>query len=244
MEISIVVPVRDEEDNVGPLVDEIDAALRPRDAAYEIIFIDDGSRDGTADALRGARQRCPSLRVIRHAQSCGQSGAIRSGVDAARGALVGTLDGDGQNDPADLPRLFDQLAAANAGAHRAVGMVSGERVKRHDRLHRRIASRLANGVRSRLLHDGARDTGCGIKVFYRDAFLRLPYFDHMHRFMPALMAREGYAVQFVAVNHRPRQHGRSKYRNLSRLGVGIVDLIGVMWLRRRARRITTITEEE
>jgi glycosyltransferase involved in cell wall biosynthesis len=233
--ISVVVPVKDEAGNVGPLVREIAAALS--DAPHEIIFIDDGSSDGTAEALAALKSEIPQLRVLRHARNLGQSRGVRSGVKAAKGEVIVTLDGDGQNDPADIPKL---LAALGAEAH--VGMVSGVRVKRKDTASRRLASRLGNGFRNLMLGDGAADTGCGLKAFRRDAFLDLPYFDHIHRFLIALVLREGWQVRYVPVNHRPRLSGRSKYTNFGRLLVSIHDLLGVRWLQRRHRGISDTRE--
>jgi len=239
VEVSVVVPVRDEQDNVLPLIGEIHAALSEREA-FEIVYVDDGSSDDTPARLAEARARYPELRVLRHVASCGQSAAIRTGARAARGTIVVTLDGDGQNDPADIPALLDAWRAEGRAPN--LGMVTGQRVRRRDSGLRRLSSRIANGVRSRLLDDGIADTGCGLKAFSRDAFLVLPYFDHMHRFLPALMRREGLAVAVVPVNHRPRQAGRSKYGVMNRLWVGIVDLCGVMWLMRR-RRLAEIADD-
>jgi dolichol-phosphate mannosyltransferase len=228
--ISVVVPVKDEAENVVPLAREI-AAATAGEPSVEIIFVDDGSSDGTADMLVAMKRELPSLRVIRHARNLGQSRGIRTGVQAARSNIVVTLDGDGQNDPADIPKLLAILRDPSHGAN--VGLVSGFRDKRKDNLSRRLASRIGNAVRAGLLNDGATDTGCGLKVFRREAFLALPYFDHMHRFIIALMLREGHGVQFVTVNHRERKHGASKYTNLSRSLVSINDLLGVRWLQRR-----------
>jgi dolichol-phosphate mannosyltransferase len=226
--ISVVVPVKDEAGNVGPLAREIAAALAGE--AHEIIFIDDGSADGTDKALAALKTEIPQLRVLRHSRNLGQSRGIRSGVLAARGDIIITLDGDGQNDPADIPKL---LAALRAEAQ--VGMVSGVRTRRKDTASRRIASKLGNGFRSFMLGDGASDTGCGLKAFRRQAFLELPYFDHIHRFLIALVLREGWQVRFVPVNHRPRLTGTSKYTNFGRLLVSGQDLLGVRWLQRRHR---------
>jgi dolichol-phosphate mannosyltransferase len=226
--ISVVVPVKDEAGNVGPLAREIAAALAGE--AHEIIFIDDGSSDGTGAALAALKTEIPQLRVLRHSRNLGQSRGIRSGVLAARGDIIITLDGDGQNDPADIPKL---LAALHAEA--GVGMVSGVRTKRKDTASRRIASKLGNRFRSFMLGDGASDTGCGLKAFRRHAFLELPYFDHIHRFLIALVLREGWEVRFVPVNHRPRLTGTSKYTNFGRLLVSGQDLLGVRWLQRRHR---------
>jgi glycosyltransferase involved in cell wall biosynthesis len=231
--ISAVVPVKDEAGNVAPLAREIDAALKPlapEMGAYEIIFVDDGSKDGTAEELKALRGEIPALRVLRHARNLGQSRGIRTGVQAAKGSLIVTLDGDGQNDPADIPKL---LAALRRDP--ALAMVSGVRVKRRDTASRRLASRLGNRFRNLFLNDGAVDTGCGLKLFRREAYLALPYFDHQHRFLIALMRREGGDVGFVPVGHRPRGVGRSKYTNLGRLMVSISDLLGVRWLIRRHR---------
>jgi dolichol-phosphate mannosyltransferase len=226
--ISVVVPVKDEAGNVGPLAREIADALAGE--PHEIIFIDDGSGDGTDLALAALKTEIPQLRVLRHSRNLGQSRGIRSGVLAARGDIIITLDGDGQNDPADIPKL---LAALRAEA--PVGMVSGVRTQRKDTASRRIASRLGNGFRSFMLGDGASDTGCGLKAFRRQAFLELPYFDHIHRFLIALVLREGWQVRFVPVNHRPRLTGTSKYTNFGRLLVSGQDLLGVRWLQRRHR---------
>lgn len=227
--ISVVVPVKDEAGNVGPLAREIAAALAG-EPAQEIIFVDDGSSDGTASALVALKSEIPTLRVLRHGRNLGQSRGIRTGVQAARGEIIVTLDGDGQNDPADIPKL---LAALRAEPH--VGLVSGVRVKRKDTASRRIASRLGNGFRNLMLGDGASDTGCGLKAFRRQAFLDLPYFDHIHRYLIALVLRDGWKVTFVPVNHRPRLSGASKYTNFGRLLVSMQDLLGVRWLQRRHR---------
>ena len=235
-ELSVVVPVFNERDNVVPLIEEIVAALEGR-IAYEIVYVDDASRDDTLAVLREARGRFPQLRVVRHLSQSGQSTAVRTGVRAARGAWVATLDGDGQNDPADIPKLLDARAAADA----RVRLFAGWRVSRRDDLLKRISSKVANGVRGRLLRDATPDTGCGLKLFERALFLELPYFSHMHRFLPALVQRAGYGVQSVPVGHRPRTRGVSKYGMWNRLWVGIADLRGVAWLIRRSRR--TETEE-
>jgi dolichol-phosphate mannosyltransferase len=234
--ISVVVPVKDEAGNVAPLAREIAAALAAA-PAHEILFIDDGSSDGTAAALTALKSEIPALRVLRHDRNLGQSRGIRTGVKAARGATIVTLDGDGQNDPADIPALLAVL-----DSDRAVGLVSGVRVKRKDTASRRLASRLGNGFRNLMLQDGATDTGCGLKAFRRDAFLDLPYFDHIHRFLIALVLREGWQVRFVPVNHRPRLTGASKYTNFGRLLVSGQDLLGVRWLQRRYRGKAGTTE--
>jgi dolichol-phosphate mannosyltransferase len=229
--LSVVVPVKDEAGNVAPLANEIAAALKA-ERNYEIIFVDDGSNDATAAELLALKPALP-LRLLAHGRNLGQSRALRTGVRAARGELIVTLDGDGQNDPADIPKLLAvfRAEAANPG----FAMVAGERVKRRDTWQKRLASRLANRLRRFLLGDNASDTGCGLKVFKREAFLALPYFDHMHRYLITLMLREGYQLRFVPVSHRPRGTGRSKYGVWDRALVGVRDLLGVMWLKRRFR---------
>ncbi len=237
-EISVVIPVRNEAENVGPLAQEIATALAGR--SFEILFVDDGSTDATAAAVLDARTRIPQVRLLRHSFRSGQSAAITTGVQHARAEWIGTLDGDGQNDPADLPKLMARLLdPANAG----VALIQGHRVTRKDTGFRRFQSRIANGVRSSMLGDGTPDTGCGIKVMSRAAYLDLPKFDHMHRFLPALFLRGGARVISVPVNHRPRARGTSKYGMLDRLWVGIVDIFGVMWLRRRYKPGLTVREE-
>jgi glycosyltransferase involved in cell wall biosynthesis len=231
IEFSVVVPVRDEAGNAAALAREIAQVLEGR--SYEMIFVDDASRDDTRAELAALKMELPALRLIGHRKNSGQSRAVRTGVIAARAPVVGTLDGDGQNDPADLPRLLARLTRPDAPAD--LGMVAGKRGKRQDSWSKRMASRIANGIRKAALKDGADDSGSGVKVFKREAFLRVPYFDHMHRFMPALMLREGYAVEFLEVNHRHRGAGRSKYTNLGRLAANMTDLFGVMWLRSRSR---------
>lgn len=225
--------MHDEAGNAANLAREIAAALDGR--SYEMIFVDDSSRDDTRGELAALKAELPALRLIGHRSNAGQSRAVRTGVMAARAPVVGTLDGDGQNDPADLPRLLMRLTRADAPTD--LGMVAGKRGKRQDSWSKRMASRIANNIRKAALKDGADDSGSGIKVFKREAFLQLPYFDHMHRFMAALMLREGYAVEFLEVNHRHRGAGRSKYTNLGRLAANMTDLFGVMWLRSRARRV-------
>ena len=229
--LSVVVPVKDEAGNVVPLAREIAAALKA-EKNYEIIFVDDGSTDATAAELVAMKPSLP-LRVLAHARNLGQSRALRTGIRAARSELIVTLDGDGQNDPADIPKLLDLFRAE--AANPAFAMVAGERAKRQDTWKKRLASRLANKLRRSLLNDSANDTGCGLKVFRREAFLALPYFDHMHRYLITLMQREGYAIRFVRVGHRPRGTGKSKYGVIDRALVGVRDLLGVMWLKRRFR---------
>ncbi len=228
-DISVVVPVFDEEGAAPDLAREIAAAFAGRN--FEIVFVDDRSRDATRAALAALKAEIPQLRVLTHGANSGQSRAIRSGILAARGDIVVTLDGDGQNDPADGPALVDALMAGPP----ELALVGGERVKRQDSRAKKVASRFGNGVRKRLLKDTANDTGCGLKAFRREAFLRLPYFDHIHRYIPALMLREGYQVDFRPVNHRHRQTGQSKYTNLGRLWASLSDLLGVMWLQSRSR---------
>jgi len=230
LEISIVIPVYNEEANIQPLVVEVARAFKDRE--YEIILVDDCSDDGSWALLQQLRTDNPRLRALRHSLRCGQSTAIYNGVKAARAAVVGTLDGDGQNDPADLPDLLRTLHEAG----RQVAMVAGWRTQRKDSAVKLMSSRIANSVRRNLLRDGTPDTGCGIKVFYRDVFISLPYFDHMHRFLPALVQRTGRTVISVPVKHRARLRGKSKYGVWNRLWVGIVDLLGVAWLIRRSHR--------
>ena len=233
-EIAVVVPVRDEADNIAPLIAEIVAALTPV-CPFEIVYVDDGSRDETSARLRAARAADARIRTVRHKTSCGQSQAVATGVKAARASIVATIDGDGQNDPADIPRLLARYKA-EAAATRERLLIAGQRTKRKDTATKRFSSRVANAVRGRMLGDNTPDTGCGLKLFSRAAFLDMPRFDHMHRFLPALMIRAGGRVESVPVNHRPRERGKSKYGMWDRLWVGIVDLFGVMWLIRRASR--------
>ena len=235
-QLSVVVPVFNEQDNVGPLLREILAALRGR-IDFEAVFVDDDSKDGTLAALQALKAEAPELRVLHHVKQSGQSTAIRTGVKHARGAWIATLDGDGQNDPADIPKLL----AARESADRGIRLFAGWRVDRRDSGSKRWASKWANAIRARMLRDDTPDTGCGIKLFERDAFLDLPYFDHMHRYLPALMQRAGWKTVSVPVNHRARTAGVSKYNNLNRALVGIRDLRGVAWLIARNRR--TATEE-
>lgn len=236
MELSVVVPVFNEEDNVHPLIAEIARALRGS-IAFEIVYVDDHSRDATPERLRAALAEYPELRVLRHARQSGQSTAIRTGVKAARAPWVATLDGDGQNDPADIPKLLDERARSTA----MVKLFAGWRVNRVDSGSKRWASKLANALRARMLRDATPDTGCGIKLFERAAYLDLPYFDHMHRYLPALMQRAGWQTRSVAVNHRGRSSGASKYTNFGRALVGIRDLFGVSWLIARSR-LTDVEE--
>ena len=240
-QLSVVVPVFNEQDNVAPLVGEIVAALRGRapdeGGDFEIVYVDDHSTDATFDTLRGLKAEVPELRVLRHVTNSGQSTAIRTGVKAARGGWIATLDGDGQNDPADIPKLLAQRAQSAA----EVKLFAGWRVNRQDSGSKRWASRLANAIRTRMLRDDTPDTGCGTKLFEREAFLELPFFNHMHRYLPALMQRAGWKTRSVPVNHRHRTTGVSKYNNLNRAMVGIADLRGVAWLIRRGK-VTRVEE--
>ncbi|MBI5261723.1 MAG: glycosyltransferase family 2 protein [Bradyrhizobium sp.] len=235
--VSIVVPVRNEAGNIVPLIEEIVAALEGR-WEYEIIYVNDGSTDTTGERLINAMEQRGNLRQLRHAKSTGQSAAVRSGVRAARGGIVATLDGDGQNNPAFLPDLIS--AIEKGGEH--VGLAAGQRVGRRDTGFKKFQSRVANRVRNAILHDGTRDTGCGLKAFRRDVFLMLPYFDGLHRFLPALVRREGYDVTYVDVIDRPRHSGVSNYGFFDRVWVGIMDLAGVWWLIRRKKPTPEVTE--
>jgi glycosyltransferase involved in cell wall biosynthesis len=241
MDLSIVIPVKDEASNIAPLVAEIAAALDTNGIDYEIIYVDDGSGDATAAEIARLQAGNRRLRLVRHAESCGQSAAIHSGVKAARAAWIATLDGDGQNDPADIPVLWQIARAAPADPPL---LIAGHRARRQDSWSKRRASKIANAVRRAMLHDDTPDTGCGLKLFPRALFLDLPYFDHMHRFLPALALREGAVVRSLPVNHRPRERGVSKYGTWDRLWVGISDLFGVMWLRRRRSRPAIIEDPQ
>jgi dolichol-phosphate mannosyltransferase len=234
--ISVVVPARNEAGNIAPLVEEIVRALCAF-APSEIIYVNDGSRDDTEAELQALMRVHHSLRQIKHGVSCGQSAAVRTGVAAARAPIVATLDGDGQNDPAFLPAL---VAALERDC--AVGLVAGQRVGRKATGFKRLQSRVANAARKAILRDGTRDTGCGLKAFRREVFLALPYFDALHRFLPALVRREGYKVAYVDVVDRPRLHGVSNYGLWDRLWVGILDLAGVWWLIRRRKRVPLVSE--
>jgi dolichol-phosphate mannosyltransferase len=235
--VSVVVPVRNEAENIAPVIAEIAAALDGR-WNYEIIYVNDGSTDATPERLASAMKSRPNLREVRHAASAGQSAAVRSGVRAAHGAIVATLDGDGQNNPAFLPAL---ISAIEEGGERT-GLAAGQRVGRKDTGFKKIQSRIANGVRKAILHDGTRDTGCGLKAFRREVFLAMPYFDGLHRFLPALMRREGYDIAYVDVIDRPRHSGVSNYGFFDRLWIGIMDLAGVWWLIRRKKPTPVATE--
>ncbi|QQO31158.1 glycosyltransferase family 2 protein [Bradyrhizobium diazoefficiens] len=234
--VSIIVPVRNEADNIAPLIEEITAALGER-WAYEIIYVNDGSTDATGERLAAVMAQRDNLRQLRHAKSGGQSAAVRSGVRAARGVIVATLDGDGQNNPAFLP---DLIAAVEKGAN--VGLAAGQRVGRKDTGFKKFQSRVANKVRNAILQDGTRDTGCGLKAFRREVFLTMPYFDGLHRFLPALVRREGFDIAYVDVIDRPRHSGVSNYGFFDRLWIGIMDLAGVWWLIRRKKPTPDVTE--
>lgn len=237
MKISVVVPVHNETDNVIPLIEEIHQALNGQDA-YEMLFVDDGSTDDTLLKLKAAMQQFPALRVLQHQKSCGQSRAVHSGVTAAQYDWVATLDGDGQNDPADIPQMITTLQAQQS---EKLWMLAGHRHLRNDTGWRRFSSKFANAIRQAILHDQTPDSGCGLKLFRRDKFLALPYFDHIHRFLPAMIKMSGGNVISVKVNHRFRSHGQSKYGTLDRLMAGIIDLLGVVWLRKR-HSLATVSE--
>lgn len=232
-ELAVVVPVKNEADNILPLVTEIHAALDGV-VEFEIIYVDDGSTDATGQKLLEAKGRFPQLRFIRHRASCGQSQAIATAVKHARAPLIAMLDGDGQNDPADLPSMLARWRA-EPEASREKLLIAGWRANRKDTSSRRWASKAANAIRAWALRDNTPDTGCGSKLFSRALFLDLPRFDHMHRYLPALTIRAGGTVESVVVNHRPRGAGASNYSNLRRALVGVPDLLGVMWLMRRSR---------
>ena len=238
-ELSVVIPVHNEEANIQPLVDEVRQAL-DGNIDYELIYVNDGSNDATLERLSEAGRECPQLRVITHVYSAGQSTAVRTGVQNANGTWIATLDGDGQNDPADIPALYEALMS-NSGS--GIQLVNGYRKKRKDTFIKRISSRLANGIRSFLLKDETPDTGCGLKVFSRAAYLELPFFDHMHRFLPAMIQRGGGKVMSVEVNHRERERGSSHYGFFDRLWVGVPDLMGVAWLQRRVTHPVIKKEE-
>ena len=235
--VSVVVPVRNEVDNVAPLVTEIAAALEGH-WLFEVVYVNDGSTDGTEAELQRLMALHPWLRRVRHKQSCGQSAAVRTGAAAARAPIVVTLDGDGQNNPTFLPAMIRALETGQPG----VGLVAGQRVGRKATGFKKLQSRIANAVRNAVLRDGTRDTGCGLKAFRRDVFLALPYFDGLHRFLPALVKREGFTIGYIDVVDRPRQGGVSNYGLWDRLWVGILDLAGVWWLIRRKKRVPEILE--
>jgi len=233
MEVSLVIPVHNEEENIEPLLAEIQTALDGIN--FEVIYVDDGSTDNTLLRLQNAAKSMPSLRIVRHERSCGQSTAVLTGVRHASAPWIATLDGDGQNDPANIPRMLAEAKRGKGAGEKPLVCVCGYRRTRRDTWLKRLSSRIANRVRSALLKDDTPDTGCGLKVFLREEFLALPYFDHMHRFLPALFLRSGGAIVSVEVNHRERTRGVSKYGLFNRLWVGIVDICGVAWLQRRSR---------
>ena len=237
--LSVVVPVKNEAGNVAPLIAEIEAACATL-APFEIIYVNDGSTDATPAILNDLMQTKPHLRVLTHKQSCGQSAAVRSGVHAASAAIIVTIDGDGQNDPAYIPALVEALEKGGA----STGLAAGQRVGRKDTGFKKMQSRIANAVRGWVLKDGTRDTGCGLKAIRRHVYLSLPYFDALHRFMPALVKRDGYDVALVDVKDRPRLTGVSNYGFFDRLWVGMGDLMGVAWLCRRRRKIADVKEEK
>ncbi len=234
--VSVVVPVRNEAGNIAPLIDEISAALKGR-WPFEIVYVNDGSSDGTGEELTKLMASRPFLRQVRHAASCGQSAAVRTGGKAALAPIIVTLDGDGQNDPAFIPALVQALMASPR-----LGLIAGQRVGRKASGFKKLQSRIANGVRGAILRDGTRDTGCGLKAIRRDIFVNLPYFDGLHRFLPALVKREGYGIGYVDVVDRPRGQGVSNYGMWDRLWVGILDLAGVWWLIRRRKRVPEVSE--
>ena len=235
--VSLVVAVKNEAENVAPLTDEIAAAMNGR-WSFELVFVNDGSTDDTGVMLRRLMAERQWVRQINHAATCGKAAAVRTGVAAARAPLIVTLDGDCQNDPSFIPAMVRALETGGA----RVGLVAGQRVGRRDSRFKRVQSRIANAVRGAILRDGTRDTGCGLKAFRRETFLALPFFDGVHRFLPALVRRDGYEVAYVDVIDRPRLHGRSNYGFWDRLWVGILDLAGVWWLIRRRRRVPRIAE--
>jgi len=257
--VSIVIPAKNEEDNIAKLIAEVRASLEGR-FTYEIIYIDDGSTDRTREVLHELQNDCPNLKVWSHRTSAGQSRAIYHGIHLASYPIIATLDADGQNDPADIPAMVEKLVGLNtddsqasAGSHvepslfdppGKTALIAGYRKNRKDTWMKKISSRIANGFRSRILKDRTPDTGCGLKVFYRDVFLRLPYFDHLHRFLPALVQRIGYTVSIHEVAHRPRNAGTSKYGLHDRLWAGLVDIMGVMWLQKRCRPVTLLKDSK
>ena len=238
--ITVIVPVYNEKDNIQPLLDEIVAAGKDVPVS-EIIYVDDNSTDGSWELLKSLRPKYPLLRILRHGQNSGQSAGLWTGVSAAKGDVIVTMDGDGQNDPADMKLLW-QAYESHTDRTPAL-MVLGERMKRNDNWVRRLSSRFANGLRAMLLKDRTKDTGCSLKMFRRQDYMNLPYFDHMHRFLPALMMRDGVALVHVGVSHRPRVHGVSKYGTLDRALVGLSDIRGVLWLQKRGRKARDVFEE-
>ncbi|MEM6624312.1 MAG: glycosyltransferase family 2 protein [Pseudomonadota bacterium] len=237
---TVVAPMLNEEGAVAAMVREIAEACEPI-GPFEVVFVNDGSTDGTAAAIAAARAEYPWVREVRHASPSGQSAAVRSGVIAAQGPVICTIDGDGQNPPAEIPKLVAPLLEGHVGL--GLGLVAGQRVDRIDTASKKLASRMANRLRAWMLKDDTRDTGCGLKAFPRDLFLSLPFFDHIHRYLPALVRREGMEVMLVDVSHRGRETGQSKYTNFGRALVGVQDLLGVRWLISR-RRLPTVVHED
>jgi dolichol-phosphate mannosyltransferase len=235
---SIVVAVFNEAENVAPVTAEIINAARPL-GDFELIYVDDGSDDATPERLRLLRARDGAIRLLRHDQRCGKTAALITGISAARAKWIVTMDGDGQDDAAEIPRLLEPAWAAGEPSP----LVAGIRTTRRDRWSRRLATKLANGLRQKLLRDGCPDTACGLKAFRRDVFLRLPAFEGMHRFLPALFQTFGHPLVCIPVNHRPRLAGQSKYTNLGRAVVGVADMLGMIWLRRRTRLPGRVVEE-
>lgn len=231
-DLSVVVPVHNESDNIAPLISQIRQALDGK-LNYEVVYVDDGSTDDTLEILRSIAKEFSRLRIIRHHRCFGQSAAIWTGIRGAKGRWIATLDGDGQNDPRDILKIIE----SKGGLERLDPSVvlCGYRKRRRDTWVKRASSRIANGIRKALLKDNTPDTGCGLKIFVREAFLELPFFDHMHRFLPALFLSKGSRVESIEVNHRPRHKGRTHYGIKNRLWVGIIDLLGVMWLRGRMK---------
>lgn len=236
---AVIAPMLNEAENVETMAREIADSCAPL-GAFEVIFVNDGSTDETADKIAALRSEFPWLREVRHTTPCGQSAAVRSGVLAAHAPLICTIDGDGQNPPSEIPKLVEPLLNAAAPD---LGLVAGQRIDRQDTTSKRLASRMANRLRAWILKDDTRDTGCGLKAFRRDVFLSLPFFDHIHRYLPALVKREGYKIALVDVAHRARGAGASKYTNVGRAFVGVQDLLGVWWLLRR-RRLPTVTHKD
>lgn len=237
---AVIAPMKNEAGAVAAMAREIGEACAPI-GPFEAIFVDDGSDDDMADRIRALQEAYPWLRLVRHASSCGQSAAVASGVRAARAPLICTIDGDGQNPPSEVPAMLAPLLAQDRPEK--LKLICGARQKRQDTLAKRIASKAANALRRALLRDGSPDTGCGLKAFPRDAFLELPYFDHMHRYLPSLFLREGWEIAHVPVSHRARETGSTKYGNLGRAMVGFLDLVGVWWLMRRRKRPVLLPEE-
>jgi glycosyltransferase involved in cell wall biosynthesis len=231
LDVSVILPAKDEAVNLPLVLRDISQAMSG--ITYEIVVVDDGSTDETGDAVIALKDTVPGLRLVRHDKSCGQSAALRSGIHAARGRIIATLDADGQNPASNLPQLVAPFLTNNADPQ--LGLVQGQRMRRQDTWSKRFGSRIANGIRNAMLHDGVRDSGCGMKAFPRAVYLDLAYFDHIHRFMPAMVKREGLRVEVMDVTHAPRNAGHSKYNNTHRALVGIVDLVGVAWLMRRRK---------